>query len=620
MRSVFLTLLVFLGQNTFLFADDRPNILWITCEDTSPHFGCYGDDFAITPNVDQLAEQGIRYTNAFAYTGVCAPSRSCLITGMYPLRLGSQNMRSTATLPKQIRCFTEYLREAGYYCTNNSKEDYNFKRPITAWDESSKKAHWRNRKAGQPFFSVFNFTVCHQSQIFCSEKKYQSNTKRLTDEQRHDLAEVFVPPIHPDIPEFRKEWARHYDNVTAMDYQVGDVLQELKEDGLEENTIVFFYSDHGTGMPSVKMFAWGPGLEVPLVIRFPKKYEHLAPTQRGETTDRLVSFVDFGPTALSLAGVKIPKHMQGRAFLGEQQTQPRDFVFGGKERQAECIDTIRYVRNHKFQYNRNFHPELPFGQYMSYVWKHDSMKAWYALHQDGQLNGPPAKFFAVPKPIEELYDVQNDPWQVNNLANEPAYESVLNQLRAELKSQMLAAGDLGLLPEREMHSRSESSTPYEIATDSDLNAIEKLWNAAADANQGDPQNIPKLTQMLSSPDSAIRWWGALGLVTLREQAKPAERELISALGDSSPDVRIAAAEALAQLGKVDLALPVLKKSLSIDDPFVRLSAMNLIQRIGSPAKSLIPAIKKAGMKSSQHKDVASYVGRMVDYVPEQLGE
>ena len=257
---------------------------------------------------------------------------------------------------------------------------------------------------------------------------------------------------------------------------------------------------------------------------------------------------------------------------------------------------------------------------MSYVWKHDSMKAWYALHQDGQLNGPPAKFFAVPKPIEELYDVQNDPWQVNNLANEPAYESVLNQLRAELKSQMLAAGDLGLLPEREMHSRSESSTPYEIATDSDLNAIEKLWNAAADANQGDPQNIPKLTHMLSSPDSAIRWWGALGLVTLREQAKPAERELISALGDSSPDVRIAAAEALAQLGKVDLALPVLKKSLSIDDPFVRLSAMNLIQRIGSPAKSLIPAIKKAGMKSSQHKDVASYVGRMVDYVPEQLGE
>ncbi|MDG2391072.1 MAG: sulfatase-like hydrolase/transferase [Planctomycetaceae bacterium] len=620
MRPFYLTIFFLIGLNPALFAADRPNILWITCEDTSPHFGCYDDDFAITPNVDALAEQGVRYTNAFAYTGVCAPSRSCLITGLYPLRLGSQNMRSSSVLPKKIRCFTEYLRDAGYYCTNNSKEDYNFKRPETAWDESSKKAHWRNRKAGQPFFSIFNFTVCHQSQIFCSEKKYQSNTKRLTEEQRHDPANVFVPPIHPDIPEFRKEWARHYDNVTAMDYQVGDVLKQLNEDDLEENTIVFFYSDHGTGMPSIKMFAWGPGLEVPLVIRFPKKYEHLAPTPPGETTDRLVNFVDFGPTALSLAGVKVPKHMQGRAFLGEQETQPRDFVFGGKERQAECVDLIRYVRNQKFQYNRNFHPELPFGQYMSYVWNHDSMQAWYALHQAGELSGPTAKFFAVPKPIEELYDVHNDPWQVNNLAKQTEYESVLNQMRAELKSQMLAAGDLGLLPEREMHSRSESSTPYEIATNQNLNPIEKLWDAANVANEGDPKNILQLIHMLSSQDSAIRWWGALGFVTLKEHAKPAERALILALQDSSPDVRIAAAEALAQLGEIDLALPVLKASLSIDDPFVRLSAMNVIQRIGPPAKSLIPTIKRAGIKSSQQKDVASYVSRMVGYVPEQLSE
>jgi len=594
MRFLILAFLICQAVSPAASADDRPNILWISCEDTSPHFGCYGDDFAVTPNVDRLAKQGVLYKNAFAYTGVCAPSRSCLITGMYPLRLGSQNMRSTARLPEQIKCFTEYLRSAGYYCSNNSKEDYNFRRPDTAWDESSKKAHWRNRKEGQPFFSIFNFTVCHQSQIFCSPAK------------------VFVPPIHPDIPEFRKEWARHYDNVTAMDYQVGDVLQQLKADGLDENTIVFFFSDHGTGMPSVKMFAWGPGLEVPLVIRFPKKYQHLAPVKPGETTDRLVSFVDFGPTVLSLAELTVPEYMQGRAFLGKQN--------GGKERQAECVDTIRYVRNQEFQYNRNFHPELPFGQYMSYVWKHDSMKAWHALHEAGKLSGPPAKFFAVPKPTEELYDVKTDPWQIDNLAKDPKYASVLKRMRAELKSQMLAAGDLGLLPEREMHSRSQSSTPYEIATHPNLNPFQELWDAAWIANQGDSKNIPQLTKLLASPDSAIRWWGALGLVTLREQAKPAESELRLALKDSSPDVRIAAAEALVQIGKVELSLPVLKASLGMDDPFVRLSAMNLIQRIGPPAKSLIPAIKQANIRSAQHKDVASYVGRMVEYVPAQLEE
>ncbi len=374
----------------------RPNILWITCEDTSPHLGCYGDDFAATPHLDALAQQGVRYTSAFAYTGVCAPSRSCLITGVYPMRLGSQNMRSTTRLPDSVRCFTEYLRDAGYYCTNNSKQDYNFATPKGAWDESSGKAHWRNRKPGQPFFSVFNFTVCHQGQIFCTEKKYQQNTKRLTPPQRHDPAKVNVPPIHPDTPEFRKEWARHYDNVTAMDYQVGDVLAELDEDGLAEETIVFFFSDHGTGMPAIKMFAWGPSLQVPLIVRFPKKWQHLAPAGPGSTTGRLVSFVDFAPTVLSLAGLKIPAFMQGVAFLGEQAGPARQFVFGGKDRQGECADTIRYVRDDRFQYNRNFHPELPFGQYMSYLWQHESLRAWEQLYRDGKLSGPTARFLAPP--------------------------------------------------------------------------------------------------------------------------------------------------------------------------------------------------------------------------------
>ena len=392
-----------------LFAADRPNILWITCEDTSPHFGSYGDTFAVTPRLDALAREGVRYTHAFAYTGVCAPSRSCLITGVYPLRLGSQHMRSTTRLPAEVKCFPEYLRAAGYYASNNVKEDYNFAAPRGSWDESSNTAHWRKRQPGQPFFAVFNFTVTHQSQIFCNDAAYQRNTRRLTPEQRRDPAKVTVPPFHPDTPEFRREWARHYENVTAMDYQAGDVLDELARDGLADDTIVFFFSDHGTGMPGVKMWAWGPSLRVPLIVRFPPKWRHLAPAAAGGTTDRIVTFVDFAPTILSLAGVELPAHFQGTAFLGPKAGAPRDLIFGGKDRQGEVVETVRYVRDRRFQYLRNFHPEHPYGRYMSYNWQHASMRAWEQLHLEGKLTGAPARYFAPRKPVEELYDVERDP-------------------------------------------------------------------------------------------------------------------------------------------------------------------------------------------------------------------
>ncbi len=388
-------------------ASDRPNILWITCEDTSPHLGAYGDTFAVTPNLDAFARESVRYTQAFAYTGVCAPSRSCLITGVYPLRLGSHHMRSTARLPAEVKPFPAFMRAAGYYASNNVKEDYNFPTPRDSWDESSNTAHWRKRAAGQPFFSVFNFTVTHQSQIFCDDATYAKNTRRLTPEQRRDPARVTVPPFHPDTPEFRREWARHYENVTAMDYQVGDVLAELERDGLAEDTIVFFFSDHGTGMPGVKMWAWGPSLRVPLLVRFPAKWRHLAPAAPGSTSDRLVSFVDFAPTVLSLTGVSAPSYFQGAAFLGSAAGAPRDLVFGGKERQGEAVDMVRYVRDGRFQYLRNFHPHVPYGQYMSYNWQHPSMRAWEQLHLAGKLEGPAARFFAARKAPPILHTRMN---------------------------------------------------------------------------------------------------------------------------------------------------------------------------------------------------------------------
>lgn len=618
LRDFFRLFGVLLVTTALLRAADQPNILWITCEDTSPHLGAYGDAYAVTPRLDALARQSVRYTHAYAYTGVCAPSRSCLITGVLPLRLGSQHMRSTTRLPAAVKCFPAYLRAAGYYASNNVKEDYNFATPRDSWDDSSNKAHWRNRAAGQPFFSVFNFTVTHQSQIFCNDATYQRNTRRLTPEQRRDPDKVTVPPFHPDTPEFRKEWARHYENVTAMDYLVGDVLAELEKDGLADDTIVFFFSDHGTGMPGVKMWAWGPSLRVPLMVRFPKKWQHLAPGEAGSESDRMVSFVDFAPTVLSLAGVDLPAHFQGRAFLGAKTGEPRDHIFGGKDRQGEASDLVRYVRDRRFQYLRNFRPELPYGQYMSYNWQHASMQKWEALHQEGKLTGVPKRYFAPRKPLEELYDVEADPWQINNLAADPRYTADLTRLRTLLETEMQRAGDLSLLPEREMHARSAGSTPYAIATDPRLNPIPALRRAADLANALSPANVHALAELLRAEDSAVRWWAANGLLALRSAASPAKGALLAALDDTSPDVRIAAAEALASLGETDRALRTLEATLKLDDVFARASTLLTLQRLGSLARPLIPAIREAKLADPAHKDISDYVGRMVGYLPGKL--
>lgn len=620
-RACFVAVLVFVGLHAAGAAPaspGRPNILWITCEDSGPHLGAYGDAFAVTPRLDAFARASVRYTQAFAYTGACSPSRSCLISGVYPLRLGTHHMRSTITLPPAIKGFPSYLRAAGYYASNNQKEDYNFRPSPDVWDESSRTAHWRNRAPGQPFFSVFNFMVTHQSNIFAADPLYRRNTARLTPAQRRDPAAVPLPPIHPDTPEFRREWARHYENITALDYQVGDVLDELARDGLADDTIVFFFSDHGTGMPAIKMWAGGPSLHVPLLIRFPAKWAHLAPGQPGTTSDRLVSFVDFAPTVLSLAGVAAPAHFEGTAFLGPAAGPARTFIFGAKDRQSEMSETIRTVRDDRFQYLRNFRPHFPYGQFMSYNWQHASLQAWERLHLAGRLSGPPARFFAPRKPREELYDVRADPWQLRNLAADPAYASELARLRALLAAQMRAHHDLGLLPEHELHLRAAGSTPYAIAGDPRLNPLDALLRAADFANALDPANLPALSDLLRDPDTAVRWWGATGLLALGADAAPAKPALLVALDDPSPDVRLVAAEALARLGELDRALATLAAALRLDHVFVRLAALNAALRLGPLARPLVPLIANSALVYPPQKDTADYVNRMVEYLPARL--
>ncbi len=598
----------------------RPNILWITCEDTSPHFSFYGDPYGTTPNLDRFAQQAVRYENAFAYTGVCAPSRSCLITGVNPVRLGSHHMRSNTRLPGTVKCFPEHLRKAGYYCSNNSKTDYNFPVPPDAWDESSTQAQWRNRKPGQPFFAVFNITVSHQSRLFGTDEQHRRATHRVPDSMRHDPARVFIPPFHPDTPEFRKDWARHYDNLTAMDIEFGDRLAELEAAGLLDDTIVFWFGDNGTGMPGIKWYVWEWSDHVPLLVRFPKKWQHLAPAAPGGHTDRLVTFVDFAPTILKLCGVKPPAYLEGVPFLGEKVGPPPKYVFGGRDRMGASYDICRYARGERFYYIRNFMPQLPWGQFADYGQSIASLRAWQDLRAAGKLHGTPARFYQVPKPIEELYDQQADPFQTNNLATDPKHQKQLRKMRGECVAWMKRTGDLGLLTEYELWQRAKNSTPYEIAKNPKANPLNELLDAAWTANQLDAAQIPKLVKLLQQRDSSLRWWGAVGLASLGPKTAPALAEARIALKDEAPDVRIAAAEVLANLGYDNEALPVLRTELKQDNEFIRLAALNVLDRMGRRALPALDDIRAAGYSADRTKKShgADSVTRMVKYLPDHI--
>ncbi len=423
----------------------RPNILWITCEDITPALGCYGDTIAKTPNLDKLAMEGVRYTHAFSVAGVCAPSRHALITGMYPTSTGAHNMRTlkidrsdipgySVILPAEVKCFSEYLRATGYYCTNNQKTDYQFEAPLTAWDENSNKAHWKNRKPGQPFFAIFNFTITHESRIWM---KYDDS---LWVEEK----DIILPPYYPEHPVIRRDVARKYSNIAEMDFLVGQILAQLEKDGLTDSTIVFFYSDHGGPLPRQKRELYDSGIRVPLLIRFPGK--HLA----GTVTDELVSFVDMAPTVLSLAGIPIPGYIQGQAFLGEQKSEPRTYIYAARDRMDAEYDRVRAVRDNKFKYIYNYHPELPFAQNIKYRKQMPMMGVLYEYDSLGKFEGDQQLWWRKTKPQEELYDTEADPCEFHNLADDPACRDKINEMRLALKQWQAEFGDKGSIPEADL--------------------------------------------------------------------------------------------------------------------------------------------------------------------------
>ena len=566
-----------------LKAADRPNILWLSAEDISSHLGCCGDENAITPHLDKLAREGVRYTHAFTTAGVCAPCRSGIITGMYQTTLGTHHMRCKAVLPKHIKPFPMYLREAGYYCTNNSKTDYQFSHPKETWDMSGRKGHWRNRKKGQPFFAVFNFTGCHESGI-ASEAKYKTVSANLKPSQRQDASKLSLPPYYPDTPIVREDWKRNYELITAMDSWAGDLIAQLKEDGLYENTIIFFWSDHGVGLPRAKRWLYDSGTRVPLIVRMPKS----AGLKAG-VNNRLVSSIDFGPTVLSLAGLEIPKHMQGRSFIGGT---PRKFVFGARDRMDERYDIIRSVRGPRFRYIRNYEPLKTYYQYMNTPEKGATMREIRRVAAAGKLPNAAKLFMASAKPTEELYDLETDPHEIHNLVGKRNHINKLNELRAAHSDWVKRTGDLGLLPEAEIEIREKAAgARYNILKGKNkLNA--QLGNAAAMASSG-VYALPSMLQAMQHPDAAVRYWGATGVGNLGPQAANAKLPMVAALKDKSPSVRIAAARALAKLGESKLALAVLEAELQSEHQWGRLAAAIVLDEMDDQARPSIPALKKA---------------------------
>jgi len=597
LRSVFSYLLLILGvgfagacQDTSV--PERPNILWLSIEDASPHLGCYGDPYATTPHVDRLAEEGVLYQNAFTTAGVCAPSRSAIITGMYQTSLGTHHMRCRAELPEPVRPFPIYLREAGYYCTNNSKEDYQFVTPANTWDESSSEAHWKNRPDnGQPFFAVFNFNGCHESGI-ANDAKYERVTEGIERHDR-DLVSGSLPPYYPDSPVTREDWGRYYDVMTAMDRWVGEHLAALEEAGLADNTIVIFWSDHGVGLPRAKRWLYDSGIRVPLIVRMPQRFRVDTQGQPGTLTDELVSLMDLGPTALNLAGAGVPDHMKGRPFLGVNLPEPRRYIFGARDRMDERYDIIRAVRDERFKYIRNYEPFKTYYQYMNTPEKGRTMQEIRRVEADGSASEGVAAFLVQNKPPEELYDTANDPHEMNNLVSDPEFSEVLERMRQAHDRWVVETGDLGLIPEAEINARQETagSAWGILQTEGSAELMGQIRDTASLSLQGS-EMLLQLKDAVSHEDSAVRYWAAIGVGNLGEEGESAASLMEGLLTDQAENVRIAAARALCRMGKPGKALPVLVAILDEGSQWARVQASNVLDEMDDQALPVLDDMKR----------------------------
>lgn len=539
-------------------SSSKPNILWLTVEDSSYYeFGCYGNQAVKTPNIDSLAEGGIQFLNAWSTAPQCSPARASLISGCHATSYGTDYHRLKYSVPAELYFFPRYLQQAGYFCTNNHKTDYNTKSSeCKIWDECSTEATYNSRRRrNRPFFAVFNLTLTHMRRVrsFHLQQRRDFATQGLNPET------LELPPHLPDLPEVRSDYAFHLEGIQDADRWVGLFLQDLQQQNLADKTIVFFFSDHGGILPRGKGFVYETGIRVPLIAYFPPQWQHLTSLQPGTKTKQLVSFVDLAPTVLSLAEVKTPDWMQGKAFFGSYSTTPTKIQFGFRTNQDYHFDPSRTATNGTFKYIRNYIPYLPLGLRNYYQWGVPSYQAWdrYVL-ENPQIKSQWQQL-ARAKPAEMLFNIDKDPFELQNLAQDEAYRDLLLQLRSEVARYIREIKDLGFI----IPSAREQEQPMYTWIRKTNYPHEDLMTAVEIASEDNPQHLEQLLQYLSSDRAEFRFWGASGLAYLgqRQVIQNCPPLLIEAMQDVDEQVAATAALGVCYLGRSDLALPVLIANL-----------------------------------------------------------
>lgn len=538
--TAFSGLLLFSG---FTLAE-RPNILWITSEDNGLFLGCYGDKNADTPHLDNLAERGVRFTHCYANSPVCAVARSSWITGFAAPSAGMQHMRSKYRLPASITTYAAALREAGYYATNNNKTDYNtssFDRDI--WDESSRTAHYMNRAEGQPFFAIFNIESSHEGQIF--EEHYPQRYPNPKTISEH----IEIPPYQVTTEAVLTDWQRMYDRIHEMDAHVGRLLDELKQHGEAENTIVFYCADHSGITLRSKRYLYDSGVHVPFIVYVPEKWKQWSAGEPGSVNERLVQFIDMPKAFLTIAEANIPEAMTGRAFLGVDAEPAHETIFLFSNRFDAAPDMRRGLTDGRWKYIRNYEPDRPRFQMLDFPWRQAGQQSQWHAYITGRTDSLQSAYYK-PQPSEELFDTWNDPHEVVNLAGKESYFDKLVEMRAELDRHILETRDLGFIPEPLMEAidKAGGETIFGFGQSEEnypLHRILPLANLAAARNT---ENISELLDAMKDTNPIVRYWGVLGLRILGFEARTALADLESALDDPDFSTRITAILAYGKLG------------------------------------------------------------------------
>lgn len=589
-------------------AAEKPNVVWIVSEDNSKHYlKLFDEAGAETPHIQKLAEHGITFTRAFSNSPVCSVARTTLATGCLAPRIGTQFHRRSklANLPEQLKLFPAYMREAGYYTTNNSKKDYNAVETKGTWDESSKKASWRNRPdAAQPFFHMESHGVSHESSLHFSEASYQN------DKTKHDPAEVKLPSYFPDTPLFRYTFARYLDNIQKVDAIVGATVKKLEDDGLLEDTFIFYFGDHGGVLPRGKGYVYESGLHVPLVVRVPANWKDLAPLAPGATTGGFVSFIDFAPTVLELAGVSVPEEMDGRAFLGSEvdlaELSQRNSAVGYADRFDEKYEMIRTLRIGDWKYMRSFQPYYPDGMQNNYRYRMLAYREWRDLFDQGKL-GSDQRLFFEPKGSEMLFDLSTDPHEVNDLADDPSQQARLVEMREELTNRLKAMPDLSLFPENVLYDQAmEAPVAFGKAN---KERIGKLIDIANLMFVPISEAQEQLQAAAKSADPMERYWAATVCASFGEDASELVGTIRPLLEDEDRMVRVRAAEFLGRIGKIDpreVLIDVVNASKHPVEHLIALNAAAFFHENGKMAYPMDPANLKTVSPNSEAQRRVQY--------------